>query len=288
MTQPTPVPQVFDRPALRARLKRADDLGAATFLLARVVEEAVERLNAILREFPEALDLGTPTAALQGALTSRLKHLDAVAIPDDERLGLTENSCDLVVSALALQFVNDLPGVLAQVRLALRPDGLLLAALIGGETLTELRQAFAAAETEREGGLSPRVAPLADLRDVGGLLQRARFALPVVDLDRVVVRYDNAIALMHDLRRMAATNILTQRRRTPLSRATLARMTEIYAEHFSDPDGRIRATFDIVWVAGWKPHPRQQQPLKPGSAKARLEDAIKGRTGPKADRSGAE
>jgi SAM-dependent methyltransferase len=288
MTQPTPVPQVFDRPALRARLKRADDLGAATFLLDRVVEEAVERLNAILREFPEALDLGTPTAALQGALTSRLKHLDAVAIPDDERLGLTENSCDLVVSALALHFVNDLPGVLAQVRLALRPDGLLLAALIGGETLTELRQAFAAAETEREGGLSPRVAPLADLRDVGGLLQRARFALPVVDLDRVVVRYDNAIALMHDLRRMAATNILTQRRRTPLSRATLARMTEIYAEHFSDPDGRIRATFDIVWVAGWKPHPRQQQPLKPGSAKARLEDAIKGRTGPKADRSGAE
>jgi SAM-dependent methyltransferase len=208
-------------------------------------------------------------------------------IGDDDVVRLPDASLILAVSALALQFVNDLPGVLAQVRLALRPDGLLLAALIGGETLTELRQAFAAAETELDGGLSPRVAPLADLRDVGGLLQRARFALPVVDLDRVVVRYDNAIALMHDLRRMAATNILTQRRRTPLSRATLARMTEIYAEHFSDPDGRIRATFDIVWVAGWKPHPRQQQPLKPGSAKARLEDAIKGRTGPKADRSGA-
>lgn len=287
MTERPTVPQVFDRPALHTRLKRAARGGAATFLLDRVVEEMAERLHAILREFPDAADLGTPTDALQGALKSRLKRLDPVAIPDDERLGLAENAYDLVVSALALQFVNDLPGVLAQVRLALRPDGLLLAALIGGETLTELRQSFAAAETELDGGLSPRVAPLADLRDVGALLQRARFALPVADLDRVVVRYDNALALMADLRRMGATNILTERRRAPLSRATLTRVAEIYAEYFSDPDGRIRATFDIVWVAGWKPHPSQQQPLKPGSAKARLEDAIKGRTDPKADRSDA-
>ncbi len=286
MTEPPPVPQVFDRPALHARLKRAARGGAATFLLERVAEEMAERLHAILREFPDAADLGTPTDILQTTLNTRLARLDPVAIPDDERLGLGDDAYDLVVSALALQFVNDLPGVLAQIRKALRPDGLLLAALIGGETLTELRQAFAAAETELDGGLSPRIAPLADLRDVGALLQRARFALPVADLDRVVVRYDNALALMADLRRMGATNILTERRRTPLSRATLARTAEIYAENFSDPDGRIRATFDIVWVAGWKSHPSQQQPLKPGSAKARLEDAIRGRTGPTEDRSG--
>ncbi len=277
MTEPPTVPQVFDRPALHARLKRAARGGAATFLLDRVADEMAERLHAILREFPDSADLGTPTDILQKTLKTRLNHLDPVAIPHDERLGLGDNAYDLVVSALALQFVNDLPGVLAQIRQALRPDGLLLAALIGGETLTELRQSFAAAETELDGGLSPRVAPLADLRDVGALLQRARFALPVADLDRVLVRYDNALALMADLRRMGATNILTERRRTPLSRATLARTAEIYAENFSDPDGRIRATFDIVWVAGWKPHPSQQQPLQPGSAKARLEDAIKGR-----------
>lgn len=278
MTEPRSVPQVFDRAALRQRLARAGRAGAATFLLDRVAEEMTERLHAILREFPEAIDLGTPSDALRVALAPRLKQLDAVAIPDDEHLALAPDSCDLVVSALALQFVNDLPGVLAQLRAALRPDGLLLAALIGGETLTELRQAFAAAESEQEGGLSPRVAPLADLRDVGALLQRARFALPVADLDRVVVRYADALALMRDLRRMGATNILTARRRTPLSRATLARVAEIYAGTFSDPDGRIRATFDIVWVAGWKPHPSQQKPLRPGSARARLEDAIKRRT----------
>jgi SAM-dependent methyltransferase len=275
MTPQRSVPQVFDRAILRARLTRAGRAGPATFLLERVAAEMAERLGAILREFADAADLGTPTDALRHALGARLGHLDRIAIPDDERLDLVPDSHDLVVSALALQFVNDLPGVLAQIRRALKPDGLLLAALIGGESLTELRQAFAVAESELEGGLSPRVAPLADLRDVGGLLQRARFALPVVDLDRVVVRYDSAFALMRDLRRMGATNVLIQRRRTPLARATLARVAQVYAENFSDPDGRVRATFDIVWIAGWKPHPSQQQPLKPGSAKARLEDAIK-------------
>ncbi len=278
MPPPAPsVPQIFDRLLLRRRLARADRAGAATFLLERVAEELAERLHAILRDFPEAADVGTPSDILQGQLKERLAHLDRVAIPDDERLALEPETRDLVVSALALQFVNDLPGVLTQIRAALRPDGLLMATMIGGETLTELRQAFAAAETELEGGMSPHIAPLPDLRDIGALLQRARFALPVVDLDRVVVRYDSAFALMHDLRRMGATNALLERRRAPLRRATVLRMADIYAENFSDPDGRIRATFDILWIAGWKPHPSQQQPLKPGSARARLEDAIKGR-----------
>ena len=176
---------------------------------------------------------------------------------------------------LAFQFVNDLPGVLAQIRRALRPDGLLMAAMIGGDTLTELRQSFAAAEAELEGGISPRVAPFVDLRDVGALLQRAGLALPVTDVDRIVVRYDNAFGLMHDLRRMAATNILVERRRTPTRRATMLRMAEIYRERFADSDGRIRATFDIVWLSGWAPHESQQKPLKPGSAKTSLEQAVK-------------
>src|SRR5258705_398514 len=158
---------------------------------------------------------------------------------------------------------------------ALRPDGLLLAAMIGGETLTELRQSFAAAEAECEGGVSPRVAPFADLRDVGALLQRAGFALPVTDVDRVVVRYTNAFALMQDLRRMCATNILRERRPTPMRRATILRMAQIYGERFTDPDGRIRATFDVIWLSGWAPHESQQQPLRPGSAKASLADAVK-------------
>ena len=179
-----------------------------------------------------------------------------------------------MVSALALQFVNDLPGTLVQIRRVLKPDGLFLAALIGGETLTELRQSFAAAESEVEGGVSPRVAPFADLRDLGALLQRAGFALPVTDIDRVSVRYDSVFALMHDLRRMGATNTLIDRRRVPLRRATLMRMAEIYSERFSDADGRLRATFEIVWLSGWAPHSSQQQPLRPGSAKARLADAL--------------
>jgi hypothetical protein len=161
-----------------------------------------------------------------------------------------------------------------QVRRALKPDGLFLAALAGGDTLTELRQSFAAAESEIEGGISPRVAPFADLRDLGGLLQRAGFALPVIDSERITVRYDTVFALMHDLRRMGATNALTERRRTPLRRKTLLRMAEIYAERFADADRRLRATFEIIWLSGWAPHESQQQPLKPGSAKARLADAL--------------
>jgi SAM-dependent methyltransferase len=199
---------------------------------------------------------------------------DYEVIADAEALPFRDGTLDLVISLLALQFVNDLPGTLVQIRRALKPDGLFLAALFGGDTITELRQAFAAAEAEMEGGMSPRIAPFADLRDLGGLLQRAGFALPVTDVDRVVVRYETPLALMHDLRRMGATNPLVERRRTPLRRATLMRMAEIYAERFADADGRVRATFEIIWLSGWAPHESQQQPLAPGSAKVRLADAL--------------
>jgi SAM-dependent methyltransferase len=184
----------------------------------------------------------------------------------EEALPFADGALDLVVSALALQLVNDLPGTLIQIRRALRPDGLLLAALVGGDTLTELRQAFAAAESEIEGGISPRVAPFADVRDIG--------ALPVTDVDRLVVRYASPLALMHDLRKMGAANPMIERSRRPLKRATLQRVLEIYGERFSDGDGRIRATFEIVWLSGWAPHESQQKPLAPGSARQRLADAL--------------
>jgi len=274
---PTTAPLLFDRALLRARQSRASRLGAATFLLDRVAEDMAERLHAVLREFREGADIGTSGEQLRAALSGRVGSLSQVDLPDVETrgLGLAPQSLDLAVSALALQFVNDLPGVLAQIQRALKPDGLLLAAMIGGDTLTELRQSFAAAEAECEGGVSPRVAPSADLRAIGALLQRVGFALPVTDVDRVVVRYDSAFALMADLRRMGATNILLERRRTPTRRATLLRMAQIYGERFADADGRIRATFDIIWLSGWAPHASQQQPLKPGSAKASLAEAVK-------------
>jgi SAM-dependent methyltransferase len=273
------IPRLIDRRALRARQARAQRLGPATFLLDRVAADLHERLSAVLRDFKDVADVWTLGDVLQGFAADRFTSVTHVDLfdSDDEALQLAPESLDLALSVLALQFANDLHGVLAQIRRALRPDGLFLAALLGGDTLTELRESFTAAEVEREGGLSPRVLPFADLRDLGALLQRAGFALPVADVDRVVVRYDNAFALMQDLRRMGATNVLAERRRGLLRRATLLRMTEIYAERFSDRDGRIRATFDIVWLSGWAPHASQQQPLKPGSAKARLEDAVKGR-----------
>ncbi|MCO5131706.1 MAG: methyltransferase domain-containing protein [Xanthobacteraceae bacterium] len=272
-------PVLFDRGLLRARLSRAEKLGPATFLLDHAADEAAERLAAVNRDFASGIDLATPGAALRATLDARGQRLRPVAIADVDRepLPLAPNSIDLAVSLLALQFVNDLPGVLAQVRRALRPDGLLLAAMIGGDTLTELRQCFAAAEAEVEGGASPHVSPFADLRDAGGLLQRAGFALPVTDVERLLVRYDNAFALMRDLRRMGATNVLTERRKGMMRRATLLRMAQIYGERFSDADGRIRATFDIVWLLGWSPHPDQPKPLRPGSAKLSLEDAVKRR-----------
>lgn len=281
-------PAIFDRTLLQERQRRAVALGAETFLLDRIAGELAERLSVVLRQFDRAADIGTCGDALRRALGGKVGSIEAIDIVADENLSLPENSLNLAVSALALQYVNDLPGVLAQIRRALKPDGLFLAAIAGGDTLIELRQSFAIAESEIEGGISPRVAPFADLRDLGALLQRAGFALPVIDTERITVRYDTAFALMHDLRRMGATNALVERRRTPLRRKTLLRMAEVYGERFADPDRRLRATFEIIWLSGWAPHESQQQPLRPGSAKARLADALGAREIPAGEKAGDE
>src|SRR6478672_11357247 len=265
----SPGPSLFDRQLLRARQARARTLGPATFLLDRTASELGERLSAVLRQFNVAVDLGTPTDAVRQVLAASGKVGTIVAAnvhpadqsflrvaADEEALPFANASLDLVVSALVLQFVNDLPGTLIQIRRALKPDGLLLAALVGGESLSELRDAIATAEVEIEGGVSPHVAPFADVRELGTLLQRAVFAL------------------VRDLRQMGATNILNERRRKPLNRATVRRMAEIYRERFADEDGRLRASFEIVWLSGWAPHEGQQKPLKPGSAGRRLSDAL--------------
>ncbi len=246
----------------------------------------------MLRRFDLVVDLGTPTdavrtALLRGGAIGTMIALDPIidrpdraartvwrVVADEESLPFADNTLDLVVSGLSLQAVNDLPGVLVQVRRALKPDGLFLAALLGGDTLAELRQSFAVAESELESGVSPRVAPFADLRDMGALLQRAGFALPVTDVDRITVRYATPLRLLRDLRRMGAANPLVERRRAPLRRATLARAMAVYAERFAEPDGKVRATFDIIWLSGWSPHQSQQKPLRPGSAKTRLADAL--------------
>jgi SAM-dependent methyltransferase len=274
-SNPSTAPMLFDRTLLRARLNRARRGGPVTFLLDRVAEDMEERLQAVTRNFSDVADIWTPGELLRKPVADRFKSIARIEPDDTETLPLPPESLDLAVSALAFQFVNDLPGVLAQIRRALRPDGLLLAAMLGGDTLTELRQSFAEAEAECEGGVSPRVAPFADLRDVGALLQRAGFALPVTDVDDVVVRYDNVFGLMADLRRMGATNIMIERRRTPTRVATMKRMAQIYSQRFSDPDGRIYATFDLIWLSGWAPHENQPKPLRPGSAKTSLEAAVK-------------
>jgi len=278
-------PIVFDRALLRERMRRALARGPETFLIDRVAADLAERLGAVLRQFGVAVDLGTPTDAVCDALAdnaaigmlvaaSALARRAPAIVADEEALPLRDGSLDLVVSALALQFVNDLPGALVQICRSLKPDGLFLAALLGGDTLSELRQSFAAAESEVEGGVSPRVAPFADVREMGALLQRAGFALPVTDVERLIVRYSSPFIMMSELRRMGATNALAERRRTPLRRATLARMAEVYAQRFADPDGKIRATFEVIWLSGWAPHESQQKPLRPGSAQVRLADAL--------------
>jgi SAM-dependent methyltransferase len=274
-SNPTSAPVLFDRALLRTRLDRAQRNGPATFLLDRIREDFDDRLQAVTRSFADVADIWTPGDLLRKPLAGRFRSIVRVDADASEILPLQPESLDLAVSALAFQFVNDLPGVLAQIRRTLKPDGLLLAAMIGGDTLTELRQSFAAAEAECEGGVSPRVAPFADLRDIGGLLQRAGLALPVTDVDRVVVRYDSPFALMADIRRMGASNILIERRRAPTRRTTMLRMAQIYGERFADADGRIRATFDVIWLSGWAPHESQPKPLRPGSAKASLEAAVK-------------
>ncbi|MFO1118030.1 MAG: methyltransferase domain-containing protein [Beijerinckiaceae bacterium] len=282
-------PVIFDRSLIRRRLRRARAQGHADFLLRAVVDELAERLFAVQRDFPEALDLGSPLPILAEAIARAGRRVSRIApdtglpdapglrIGDEESLPVEPESFDLVVSALTLQWVNDLPGALVQIRRALRPDGLLLACMVGGGSLSELRDSFTAAESELEGGASPRVAPFVEVRALGNLLQRAGFALPVADSEQIVVRYDSMFGLLADLRAMGATNALAARSRKPLRRSTLMRAAQIYAERFSDPDGRIRATFDIVWLSGWAPHESQQKPLKPGSAQVSLAQVLKSR-----------
>jgi SAM-dependent methyltransferase len=284
-------PRLFDRHLHRRRLARAAP-AYADFLKRRAAEDLVERLEAVKREFPVAVDLG----ARNGVFAAALAKSDAGAkvgllvetdlapemlagrpgvrvVADEERLPFAPASLDLVVSSLVLHWTNDFVGALIQIRQALKPDGLFLGAILGGETLTELRTALTEAELELVGGAGPRVSPFADAYDAAGLLQRAGFALPVADIDRVTVRYDHTLNLIADLRAMGETSVLVEGAGRPLTRPVLARAAEVYAERFS-AGGRIVATFEILNLTGWAPDASQQQPLRPGSAKMRLADAL--------------
>jgi SAM-dependent methyltransferase len=289
-------PRIFDRDLLRRRLDRAaPGYAGADFLKRRAAGDIVMRLEAIMRDFPRAVDLG----ARNGAFAEALAESDAAPrvgllveadlsgamlagragmriVADEERLPFAPASLDLIVSSLSLHWANDVVGALVQARLALKPDGLFIGALFGGATLTELRQALTAAELELTGGAGPRVSPFADPSDAAGLLQRAGFALPVADVDRVTVRYDHPLKLMADLRRMGETSVLAERHPRILTRKVLARAFEIYQRDFAGPDGRIAATFEILTLTGWSPSEIQQKPLRPGSAKMRLADALGG------------
>ncbi len=286
MAQPDPI---FDLPLLRRRLVRARH-APADFLLGRTVDDILERLAAVQRGFTIVADVGTPGMALADALAcaqpqAHVVHIGPLAagpgavLGDAEHLPLAAGRFDLAVSALALQTANDLPGALVQIRRALKPDGLFLAALVGGRTLHELRGVLTEAEAQVTGGVSPRIAPFADVRDMGGLLQRAGFALPVADSEVLTVRYASLFTLMADLRAMAATNVLHARTRTPTRREVFVRAAELYAERHADPDRRIRATFEIISVSGWAPDASQQKPAKPGSAKVSLASVLGDRSG---------
>lgn len=248
----------------------------------RAGDDLLDRLLTVKREFPRSLDLGSPSAHFSEAVVAsgrapplRASGYSGDVIIDEEAPPFAPGSFDLIVSGMALQWVNDLPGVLAQARRMLAPDGLFLACLVGGASLAELRAALAQAEEEITGGASPRVSPFVDVRDMGGLLQRAGFALPVADVDSFTLRYDSMFALMGDLRAIGAANVLAKRAHKPLRRDVVGRAAQIYADRFSDADGRVRASFEIVWASGWAPHESQQKPAKRGSATMRLEDAMK-------------
>lgn len=283
--------QVFDKQLLRVRRLRAlRQYGTtAEFLLAQAADDLQERLSAVERRFDIAVDLAGSTglaakAVQRSGKASTIIRIEQDAafldtaflaiVADEELLPLKPASVDLIVSLLSLQVTNDTPGTLLQIRRALKPDGLFLGAMAGENTLAELRTCLLEAESEIYGGASPRVAPFADVRDAGALLQRAGFTLPVTDVESYTVRYDSAFALMRDLRAMGMQNALIGRSQKPLSRQFFLRVAEIYAERFSDPDGRIRATFAFIWMSGWAAHESQQKPMKPGSAKASLADFL--------------
>ncbi len=287
--------QVFDRGLVRVRRDRAaQTLAEADFLLRESAERLADRLLDVVRTFPLALDLGCHTgqmataiqatnkvgtlfqADVSPAMTRTARSIRALPslCADEEFLPVKEGSLDLVLSNLSLHWVNDLPGALAQIRRSLKPDGLFLAATFGGETLKELRASLMEAEAETAGGAAPRVSPFVDVREAGNLLSRAGFALPVVDGETIEVTYENIFKLMADLRAMAETNAVLERSKKPVRRATLMRAAELYREKFADHRGRIVASFQIVTLTAWAPHASQQQPLRPGSAKAKLADAL--------------
>ena len=286
---------VFDRSLVRRRRERAiPGYADFAFLEQEVAERLAERLDDIRRRFPVALELGARSGAL-GRLLRASGKVDTLvqtdlspawararaddgpaAAVDEEALPFAEGSLDAVFGALSLHWVNDLPGALAQIRRALKPDGLLLMAMLGGDTLVELRDAMFEAESEVTGGVSPRVSPFADLRDAAGLLQRAGFALPVADADTIPVTYETAFHLMRDLRGMGEANTVLERRREFSPRALFARAAEIYAARFAGPDGRVPARFQVLYLTAWAPSADQPKPLRPGSASARLADAIGG------------
>jgi SAM-dependent methyltransferase len=282
---------IFDRGLVRWRRDRAAAAALEhAFLAERFADDVDERLAMVTRTFPRILVLGAGPGLLGRRLCSRpetelLVEMDASAAmlshcgslrvaADEDALPFAPGTFDLVVGGLTLQWVNDLPGALLQIRQILKPDGLFLGGLLGGATLTELRQAWLEAESEIAGGVSPRVAPFADVRDLGGLLQRAGFALPVVDCDTVAVRYATPLALMTELKAMGASNALSDRRRVPVSRHLLMQAATVYAARFGARDGRVPATFEILTLTAWAPDASQPQPLRPGSATTRLSDAL--------------
>lgn len=281
MTDPALGP--FEPRLVRQRKRRARaTLRDASFLHERVAADLADRLEAIPRPFPRVLALGggglfSEEIRARPELSARIGSILETDLDfiDPEHLPFAPGSFELIVSPLALHWINDLPGALIQLRLALKPDGLLLASLFGGETLRELRLSLIEAESELTGGAGPRVSPFADLQDVAGLLQRAGFALPAADRDVVTVRYGEPMRLLADLRAMGETSALRERSPRALSRRILVRAFEIYREHYADEDKRVRATFEILTATGWSPHESQQKPLKPGSAKTRLADALK-------------
>jgi SAM-dependent methyltransferase len=267
---------VFDRALYVERLARRRK-PEPNILSRTIAEELAERLSLVTRRFEHACIIAAEPEAVGKRLLAagQVQRFTAVHPQADENLGLAAEGFDAIFSILDLQSANDVPGLLIQMRRGLKADGLFLACLFAGGTLTELRQSWLAAETIFAGGVSPRVAPMIDMRELGGLLQRAGFALPVADLDRTVVRYADAVALIHDIRELGLSNNLVDRSRKPVTRGLLGAAVNAYQSNFADADGRIRATLEIAWLTGWSPHDSQQQPLKPGSAKARLADALK-------------
>jgi SAM-dependent methyltransferase len=269
-------PPLFDRELYLRRQASANATLAAELDL-RLTEDLVDRMSVVNRVFDKTLLIAvqpaTATAGLEA--TGKFVRIDHAPPFASDDLGLKGENYDSIISLMDLHAVNDVPGYLAQVADALKPDGLAVFAFFAGETLRELREAFLIAEQEMTGGVTPRVAPTIDLREAGGLLQRAGLALPVADLDRLPLRYGEAMTLMRDIKLMGFSNCLLDRNKSLTSPNLLLRAAAIYAERFSDGDGRLPATVEIAWAMAWKPHPSQQQPLKPGSAKARLADALR-------------